>query len=86
MLKKFEELSSGFISKFKLTSHGINISKKKDLESADIPEMTSSVSAKARKPSSHCATNFSAEQISIPITRKDHYAILDFSKKPKCKI
>ena len=82
MLKKFSELSNGFISRFKLTSHGIN--KKKDIETEGIPEMTSTVSEKARKPSSYSATaNFSSGQISIPITKKDHYAILDFSHNSK---
>ena len=88
MLRKFEELSNGFISKFKLTSqqHGINIGKKKDIESEDIPKMSSSPNENvARKPNSYCATNFAGGQISIPITRKDHYAILDFSHNKKHK-
>ena len=80
MLKKL-----GFIRKFKLTTHhGINIGKKKDIDSEDIQGITREVSGKVRKQRDSCSVrNFSGGQISIPITRRDHYAILDFSHNSK---
>ena len=85
MLKK---LSNIFISKFKLTTHGITTSsKKKDIDSEETKDkdMRNSVSERARKQQrSFCPTNLSGGQkISIPITRRDHYAILDFSHNSK---
>ena len=84
MLKKLEELSNGLMSKFKLTTHVVNITKKKDVASEDIPEMTRTVSETGRRqPGPYCSTNLSNGQISIPVTREDHYAILDFSHNSK---
>ena len=78
MLKK---LSNGFLSKFKVPTHEVNTGKKKDIDSEDIEDMMSPVCKRARKqPGSSYTTTFSAGQkISIPISRRDHYAILDFS-------
>ena len=84
MLKKFEELSNGFMSKFKLTTNGINTGKRKNIDSEETEDMSSVCKRSRKQQGSSYATNLSGDQkISIPISRRDHYAILDFSHNSK---